>query len=170
MDTYEKQGEYRGFLTLLYLPVSGNQQVRFVSQGHTQSLVWMFSWCFYVNIYSDTKISFLQDLFLEWQLLIQNCLQLLGLYFSHMHCFIFISIVFSLPFYYPVSGWCEIPVLLSQAAFVFDYWKQLCIISHLGYPPSLPAYLWMCWTMQDLAWSPSPAFLLQLPLIVKNDQ
>lgn len=66
MDTYEKQGEYRGFLSLLYLPVSGNQQVRFVSQGHTQSLVWMLSWFFMLtftvmprSLYS--KISFLSD-------------------------------------------------------------------------------------------------------------
>lgn len=57
MNTYGRQGEYRGFLPLLYFPVSGNQQVRFVSQEHTQCLVWMLSWCFSVNIYSDSKNS-----------------------------------------------------------------------------------------------------------------
>lgn len=130
----------------------------FWAKGHTQSLSWTLS-CFFVvvvfniNICSDSKMS------VEWQHLIQNYLHLLGLYFSQIHYFVFISTIFSLPLYYPGS-WCKIPVLISQAAFVFGYWKQRCIISRLGYPLSFQAHLWMRWTMQDLAQSPSPAFLL----------
>lgn len=91
MDTYEKQGEYRRFLPLLYLPVSGNQQVKFVSQGHTQSLDWMLSWCFCGDIYSDCKwqLSWVTTAYSEaviWAAFIRAVFFSYALFSIYQHC------------------------------------------------------------------------------------
>lgn len=128
----------------------------FWAKGHTQSLAWTLSWfllllLFLILTFTVTPGCLLSDnssfttICMCW-----GCI---------LHCFVFTSTIFSLPLYYPGS-WCKIPVLISQAAFVFGYWKRRCIISHLGYPRSFQAHLWTRWIMQDLAQSPSPAFLL----------
>lgn len=125
VDIYEKQGEYRGFLPLLYLPVSGSQQVRFVSQGNAQPRVCTLSWWFCVNMTPKSLFGvpaahpqlsvFLRDVF-SW--------------------FVFISLAFFLCHFTTHSA-DEIPGLVSLANFASEYWKQLSTTSHFGCPASL---------------------------------
>lgn len=60
-------------------------------------------------------------------------------------------------------------MLLSQADSGFDYWKQLCIVSHFGYLPSFSS------PFADVLDNAEPvliscACLFEIPLTVKNDQ
>lgn len=109
----------------------------------------------------------LQELLLEWELLIQKQLfglHLLGLYFLHMHSFAFISIVFFCHFTaQSVDNVRSLCYFLRQILGL-TVGNSFVSLATLAIHHLFPAHLWMCWTMQDLSWSLVLAFL-KIPLI-----